>query len=403
MKTMQNHDHNRFDVLSWAKENWGAPLAELTGILSRAGEGVELSDNERGWEALFPGLPPEAGDLYRLWKELVPPSPGGPAIEVEFADSRFTARLSLDRSGRARLSIREPEPPAGLVEKRARELARAGGGNTALGIRWRSIRGIMLKLFGGERPATLDERENLFRHFLVFLTCYGQNWAVHPTPFFLCKGVRWLTEFFDLPGNMARLDVEYLPRILFRATGTVSGYHHQDALLIVQGGRLRAVLVFEFYEWGIRKIEALPAERYAAVFREAVQEEGLLRAVERVKYELWDDCGWLSWAVAVEADLLPRAVRLASGIIKGKSVSLVPELIRLRSEVLGGRMALYPNAIVGDVLPWIEKEGRVSLLARMIQIPFRRKRPRLRNLLYVRETILVAILVGIIVVILSRL
>ena len=407
MNNMQKNNHRNFDILSWAKENWGSLLAELTGILSRAGEGEGfsegkgLSDQERSWEALFPGIPPEAGDLYGLWNELFPPNPGRRMIEIEFVDNRFRALLSLERGGMARLDFGEPGPPVGSVEKRARGLARSGEAGQALCIRWRSIRGIMLKLFGDERPETLDERENLFRHFLVFLTCYAQNWAVHPAPFLLRKGILWFTELFDLPGNMARLDVEYFPRILFRGTGTATGYHHQDALLIVQGGRLRAVLVFELFEWGIRKIEALPSDRYAAVFREAVQGEGLLRAVERVKYELWDDCGWISWAIAVEADLLPRAVRLASGILKGKSVSLVPAAIRLRGEVLGGRMAVYPNAIVRDVRPWVEKEGRVSLLARLVQIPFRRKRPRSRNLLYVRETILAAVCIGLLILIIS--
>jgi len=400
---MQDQDQHNFDILSWIKEYWGAPLAELTGILSRAGEGLNLSGEEMSWEALFAGLPPEAVDLYGLWKELFPLGPGRRTIEIEFVGSRFTALLSLDGSGRARLSFGDPGPPAESPEKRARELARTRGSGTALCIQWRSIRGLMQKLFGEERPETLDERETLFRHFLVFLTCYGQNWAVHPTPFLLRKGPRWATELFDLPGNMARLDVEYLPKLLFSASGTAAGYHHQDALLIVQGDRLRAVLVFEFYEWGMRRIEVMPSERYAAVFREAMKEEGLLRAVERVKFELWDECGWLAWAIAVEADVLTRAVRLGSGLIKGKSISLVPDLVQLRREVLGGRVAVYPNAIVSDVLPWIEKEGRVSLLARMIQIPFRRKRPRSRNLLYVRETILAAVFIGILILIISYL
>ena len=55
--------------------------------------------------------------------------------------------------------------------------------------------------------------------------------------------------------------------------------------------------------------------------------------------------------------------------------------------------------ILHDVRRWVESEGMLRVMARLMQVPFLRKRPRTRGLLYIKETLLAAAALGILILI----
>jgi len=268
-----------------------------------------------------------------------------------------------------------------------------------LSIDRKSLEGLFSFLLSHQPPFLLDDYQRFYRECIRLIKGLNERWAITPLLFFLRKGVWRL--FVGSPFSLSRLDDQFLPVILTEGLSLYYGHHHCHAVVVLDGSTVLGIFVLEFSNGGPWKITTLPVSVVGSVFEEVQDgKDDLEEGLKEAKFRIWQAGYWVSYAYLVRWGFLQALGQVFIPFLsQGRPLSLwyrFRALFHLRRAVKEGAISLYPDLVIRQLLQWARKEGRWSILYRLAEIPFRKRKPRTRGVLYVKETVVTVVIVIII-------
>jgi hypothetical protein len=237
----------------------------------------------------------------------------------------------------------------------------------------------------------------LYRKLFTFIKNFGTWWSLAPRPFFLKERIRFWGKLVGY--DITRLPDQDLPDLLVDGLG-LAGLSARYALIVVDGDKPFAAIIFEFFDGAIRKISTFPIDKLEPAFAGMGRDRDDLRErLFRAKQIMWTEDGWVNFAFAVQKDL----INAIFDFLFKRSLTSIPKLIgsmgdiRLMLKLMKGGIAMCPDFILQRIKPWVKKKGRFNIYPKLIQAAFEGKWKKPRGLLYVRSTIIVVAILALLV------
>ncbi len=237
----------------------------------------------------------------------------------------------------------------------------------------------------------------LYRKLFTFIKNFGTWWSLAPRPFFLKERIRFWGKLVGY--DITRLPDQDLPDLLVDGLG-LAGLSARYALIVVDGDKPFAAIIFEFFDGAIRKISTFPIDKLEPAFAGMGRDRDDLRErLFRAKQIMWTEDGWVNFAFAVQKDL----INAIFDFLFKRSLTSIPKLIgsmgdiRLMLKLMKGGIAMCPDFILQRIKPWVKKKGRFNIYPKLIQAAFEGKWKKPRGLLYVRSTIIVVAILSLLV------
>ncbi|UCD84476.1 MAG: hypothetical protein JSU92_14610 [Deltaproteobacteria bacterium] len=315
-------------------------------------------------------------------------------------DPRDPGNLTVDKEVYDRLD-RIP------FRKLAKAAARKTGAKMAIALSLDPVVNLLYELVSRPLPYGSDDQITILRKLLSLIKNFKRQWTICPSPIALKNYVRLPARLLGLPYDITNLADWFLPQVIVQGSGIALGQHFRTALIILEGTSVQAVIILEHYDGGLRKVKTFPVSELHPLFeRTGPGYRSIREAVIKAKHLIWEKDGWISFAVSIQKNLLSE---LRSLLLGKKLTSLFrlpfafPDLVRIFKLLRKGGMVVYPDISLREANKWVKKRGRFWVYSSLIQIPFTRKRPRTRGLLYVKSTIIAAVILGVIAGIILRL
>ncbi len=298
--------------------------------------------------------------------------------------------VELDEEGGARLD-------ASPFEKLADAARRAAGAEIALALRTDALDALARRLADSPYPLRMEHWKDAAGVVLSLLRDYGVDWEISPRPIFLRPAVRGLLRFLGLPYDLSRLHVPYLTALATEGAALGIGGHSRHAFVLLEGDRVRRAYILEVFDGGPRSLASFPAEALQPIFDGADSENDrdLEQRIKEGKFLIWNERCWVNYATTVQVDFLKNLLDLVRGRRWSRWSSLPAlalDLRRLGRKAGRGGVFVYPNLIARKVAAWARERSPLELYPPLLQVPFRRYRPKERGPLYVHETIVAAFL-----------
>ncbi|MCX5858904.1 MAG: hypothetical protein NT056_03245 [Proteobacteria bacterium] len=330
-------------------------------------------------------------------KTIIPSSPEG-SFCLGLTDPEFNLAFHLNPENPSRVAV-SLDPQAGgslSPSAAARRLRKVSGSRMAVCFELEPVRDLIVKLVSHPLPWQKEELLSPLKKLIQLIQGYGRNWSINPVPLPLKSWLRGLTRLFRLPYDISRLDDEFLPGTILEGISLGVGGHSQHAIILLDQKEIKGILVLELFRSGVRKIKFLSGKEIPPP-----RDPGRIEWLKETKFALWDQAGWMNYAIAIDLSLLRELNQALAGkefSSLTKSPWLLLRLGRIISKFKQDEFIFYPNLMLDTLGKFIQKEGILSIGYRLLQAAFKRDRPRPRGLLYVRETIIagLVILLGII-------
>ncbi len=347
------------------------------------------------------GVQDRPSDLPARTSELEKPEPEtkGYKFVIALRGRDFTVALRLDPQDPYKLTV-DKEISDHLARIPFRNLARVAARRTratgAIALSFDPVINILYELITRPLPYKEADLIIILRKLLSLVRNFKSQWAIYPVPIALKNYVRLPIRLFRLPYDITNLADWFLPQVIVQGSGIAVGQFFRSALIILEGSSVQAVIVLEQYEGGIRKIKSFPASEISPFFQEVeLNYSSIQEATIKAKHLIWEKDGWINFAIAIQRGLFRELGRL---ILSKKLSSLlrlpfaIPDLVRIWKILRNGGVVIYPDISLREANKWAKKRGRLWVYSTLIQIPFTRKRPRTRGLLYVKSTIIAAVI-----------
>ena len=325
-------------------------------------------------------------------KDIVPPSPEG-SYCLGLTDPEFTLAFHLNPENPSRVAV-SLDPQAGgslSPSAAARRLRIASGSRVAICFELESIQDLLGELVSHHLPWQKEEILFPLRKIIQTIQEYGRKWSIDPVPLPLKSYLRGLVRFFRLPYDISNLDDEFLPGTILEGISLGVGGHSQHAVILLEKKEVKGVLVLELFRSGVRRIKFLSGKEIPPP-----RDPDRIEWLKEAKYTLWNQAGWMNYAVAIDLSLLRELNQALTGkefSSLSKSPWLFFRLARLARKFKQDEFIFYPNLMLDTMGKFIQKEGVLSIGYRLLQAAFKRDHPRPRGLLYVRETVIAGLVV----------
>jgi hypothetical protein len=325
-------------------------------------------------------------------KTVIPPSPVG-SYCLGLTDPEFTLAFHLDPENPSQVAISlDPQAGAPLsLPEATRRLRKASGSRTAICFEFEPVKDLFGILVNHHLPWQKEELLSPLRKLIQLIQGYDQKWSMDPAPLPLKSYLRSLIRLFRLPYDISKLDDEFLPGMVLEGISLGVGGHSQHAIILLDQKKVKGVLVLELFRSGVRRIKFLSGKEIPPP-----RDPGRIEWLKETKFALWDQAGWMNYAIAIDLSLLRELNRALAGkefSSLWKSPRLLLRLTRLTRKFKQDEFIFYPNLMLDTLGKFIQKEGALSIGYRLLQAAFKRDHPRPRGLLYVRETVIAGLVV----------
>jgi len=233
---------------------------------------------------------------------------------------------------------------------------------------------------------------------------YGTDWAVYPVPVILKNYIRVPIKLFGLPYDINNLSASFLAKIAVRGLPLVIGSETSFALIILDQDTVKSVFIFDLNRGGIHRIKSVSPTELEECFRGLESDyNDTASRLEEAKFILWEKYGWVSFAFGMQQDFFMQLVRtFRPGFTS--SILQIPKmwwrLKKIKKAVKSGGFAAYPDLQFRRAGEWVQRQGFWGIYQALLKAPFERKRPKTRGLLYIRESIIAAVVLILILILL---
>ena len=186
--------------------------------------------------------------------------------------------------------------------------------------------------------------------------------------------------------DLERLDHKNLATMLTQGVALGVGWRNQYAIVVVDGNKAGDAVLIGLLQGGIERVMSLDTSEWSEIPGPGEDRDEWLAGIQ---YKLWDEVGWVNYVNAVDKRVLTEARPLAAALFSSSLWGMLRAAgpaFRLGRLSRAERFTIWPSEALKDVGKWIVQEGRLSIIYRLSQVPFRRRRPRSRGMLYVKET-----------------
>lgn len=324
-------------------------------------------------------------------KSIIPPCPEG-SYCLGLNDPEFILAFHLDPKNPSQVAISlDPQAGAPLSPpEAARRLRKVSGSRMAFCFELEPVKDLLQKLVSHHLPWQKEELLSPLRKLIQTIQGYGQKWSIDPAPLPLKGYLRGLIRLFRLPFDISNLDDEFLPGTILEGISLGVGGHSQHAVILIERKEVKGILVLELFRSGVRRIKFLSGKEIPPP-----RDPGRIEWLKEAKFELWNQAGWMNYAIAIDLSLLRELNRALAGnefSSLWKSPWLLSRLVRLIRKFKQDEFIFYPNLMLDTLRKFIQKEGILSISYRLLQAAFKRGKPR-RGLLYVRETVIAGLVI----------
>lgn len=295
------------------------------------------------------------------------------------------------------------------VKRQARILRRKTRANQVITISADMFLNVLYELLARPYPQEPTDLKVLLKKIFYTISRYGDLWNIYPVPVPLKNYVRLPIKALGLPYDINQLSWWFLPGLIVDGGKLGIGQMVRYGMVTMDKDKLLGVVLIDTYNGGLSGIKTLETDEYKDIFAGTKQRLSTMREkLIDAKQRIWEKEGWVDIIMLVQKDLMLEMRRLMYGRALNSMLTLflaVPPAMRMAKILKKGGFIAYPvDAYAKYAVPYIAKTGRMKLLGTAAQIPFDRKKPRKRGLLYIKETIIAAgIFAGIIALIIKLL
>jgi hypothetical protein len=235
-------------------------------------------------------------------------------------------------------------------------------------------------------PDTAAGREEILVFLIERLKEYGREWKLEPHPLILHPWLRAMGRALGHRYDLERLDHKNLATMLTQGVALAVGWRNQYAIVVVDGNKAGDAVLIGLLQGGIERVMSLDTSEWSEVPGPGEDRDEWLAGIQ---YKLWDEVGWVNYVNAVDKRVLTEARPLAAALFSSSFWGMLRAAgpaFRLGRLSRAERFAVWPSEAFKDIGKWIAREGRLPVIYRLSQVPFRRRRPRSRGMLYVKET-----------------
>jgi hypothetical protein len=337
-------------------------------------------------------------DLKRLFGPL--PKPTDHPVVVALSGTDYLVALKVGGADPLVMTVdrevtREFE---GLpLKKAARQLRRALRASQVVALRTEPVANLVYEAVRPTLPWTRDDARLLTQRALELVKGFGELWHLSPTPFYLQSWFRFPARVLGLPYDISHIAAWFLPTIIIDAAVVFLGQHNNRAVVLLDEDQPVLAVTIEEHNMGIRRVRTLDPAPFAELFAKLPRSyQGTRERIVEFGLRLWDQgYGFQNMVVGLRVSAL-RAMgdflaikRFANPL---RLVTTIRPLMRLIREMKGGGLVVYPDRMLLELEKWIQHVGRVRIYRTLAAINFDRP-ARTRGLLYVKETIVAAVVV----------
>jgi hypothetical protein len=279
--------------------------------------------------------------------------------------------------------------PLHLLPAAGRKLSRA---TRVVALRTEPVANLIYEALYHEMPYGREDTKQVLRKLLEIVRRFREQWSMSPLPFYLHDHWRLPAKWLGNPFDINYLAAWFLPGMIVDGEQVILGQHNQRTFVTLDGSKILAIYMMEFYDGGIRRLVTLDPAKYADVFAELKPEYSDARQrAEDLGHRLWKEGhGFQNQVMVMQKDFLTNLGAVGS-LRTWKSIFLVWRAIgparRLFKSGKRGGIVSYPDQAIFALERWIQKVGRVKIYRSLITIPFDRKRPRSRGRQYIGFTV----------------
>jgi len=246
-------------------------------------------------------------------------------------------------------------------------------------------------------------REEFLEYLLGRIKEYGVNWRVRPGPLMLHPWLRTIAGTLGIRYDLEMLDHVNLARIATQGLALAVGWHSRHVLIIRDGPKVSDAILVELLQGGIEKVASLEVLDWPEFPPPGEAREEWM--ADR-QYALWDQVGWTNYLIAMDGRLLKTYLSIAKASLSSSPLGYIGALrplLDLQVSISDEDLSVWPVEATKDLAGWVEREGVGSILLRLSRAVFRRRSRMSRGLLYVRETVLAALALIVLIALLAGL
>lgn len=305
--------------------------------------------------------------------------------------------MSVDRD-----ATREVE---GLpVKQIARRLYKSLNAKQVIVLRTEPLANLFYEAVRPKLPWPREETKLVLMRAMELIRDFGKIWHMHPLPFYLKNWFRVPGRILGLPYDINNLAAWFIPTVLIDGVEIFLGQHNYRTFVLLDGDIPVLALTVELYNAGLRGLRTLDPAQFADIFAGRKHDYDAMReGIREVGLRMWEKgYGFQNMASVIRLSALKAlgdllSVRRFSYLYK--LLGLFGPLRRVLREMKAGGLVVYPDRLIKELENWVKSVGRVRIYHTLLNMNFDRK-PRTRGLLYIKETIIAAIILSIIITVL---
>jgi len=284
------------------------------------------------------------------------------------------------------------------VAKRLRKMLCA---SQVVSMRAEPVANMVYETLRPEMPWNREDLKLVMQRGMELAKGFDKYWYMHPLPFYLKDWVRRTNKMLGIPYDINNLATWFLPTVLADGSELFLGQHNTRTFVVLDDDEPVLVLILEIYTGGTRRLQSIDPAKFRDVFADKERSyETMREGAKEIGLRLWEEgygyqnmvTGMRMSALSALGDLL--SVRRFAYLYR--LLGTVRPLFRVVREMKAGGLVAYPDRMLVELENWIKKIGRPRIYHTLLNMTFDRK-PRTRGLLYVKETILAALIVAAVV------
>ena len=168
---------------------------------------------------------------------------------------------------------------------------------------------LLLKILKAESPWNFEKIDKGVSLLIPGVKDYKKYWYYSPELIFMKGWVQWFARRIGYDFNLDRFSDWWVDELLIFVLLNMVGLQFKIATFILDdAGNLETALLIEGDEGRLQKIITLPEPIIGKLKDIFLHEENKTEAVAKAKFELWENYGWIKYALGIKTSIIREAM-----------------------------------------------------------------------------------------------